>query len=155
MLADGYLVAGKLRMQQEFFLFGYGAYLQLLDDIQDAPEDRIAGLQTIFSRCNSYLDVNVNKTYWFGEGVMHNLPLFGHQHLEVFGSLMQKSMELLLMGTIAHNSHLYNNGYVSQMENFSPLRFAYIQKHKKQFVPYNGFLLTAIEEITFNEYLPA
>lgn len=32
-LADGYLVAGKLTKDQEYFLFGYGAYLQLLDDI--------------------------------------------------------------------------------------------------------------------------
>ena len=38
-LADGYLVAGKLSKDQEYFLFGYGAYLQLLDDIQDVEED--------------------------------------------------------------------------------------------------------------------
>ena len=34
-LADGYLVSGELTRQQEQALFGYGVYLQLLDDIQD------------------------------------------------------------------------------------------------------------------------
>ena len=62
-LADGYLVAGKLTKNQEYFLFGYGAYLQLLDDIQDVEEDRAAGLQTIFSQSNKFLEANLNKTY--------------------------------------------------------------------------------------------
>ena len=31
--ADGYLILGKLTSEQEKFLFGYGAYLQILDDL--------------------------------------------------------------------------------------------------------------------------
>jgi hypothetical protein len=153
-LADGYLVAGKLTPDQEYFLFGYGAYLQLLDDIQDAREDREAGLHTVFSRSDDFLEKKVNRTYWFGERVMRDLPLFGREHLAVFASLMQKSMDLLIIGAIAQNSNLHSNGYVSEMEAYSPFSFSYIQKHKEQFVPYNGFLLTAIEEIAFNEDIP-
>ena len=48
-LADGYLVAGKLTETQEQALFGYGVYLQLLDDIQDVKEDLTACTQTMFS----------------------------------------------------------------------------------------------------------
>jgi hypothetical protein len=154
-LADGYLVAGKLSREQEFFLYGYGAYLQLLDDIQDARDDRTAGLHTVFSRCNDFLEAKVNRTYWFGERVMRDLSLFGRHHLVVFGSLMRKSMDLLVIGAIAQNSDLYSNGYASAIENYSPFSFSYIQKHKEQFVPYNGFLLTAIEEIAFNVRVPA
>lgn len=153
-LADGYLVAGKLSKEQEHFLFGYGAYLQLLDDIQDAGEDREAGLQTIFSGSNDFLEANLNKTYWFGERVMQNLSRFGGQHLEVFKSLMRKSMDLFIIEAIAQNPELYSPEYVSEMEDYSPFSFAYIQKQKEQFAPYNGFLLTAIEEIAFNEYMP-
>lgn len=59
-LADGYLVSGKPTEEQRFFLFGYGAYLQLLDDIQDVEEDFQAGLMTVFSKSafQSPLDVN-------------------------------------------------------------------------------------------------
>ena len=40
-LADGYLVAGKLTKKEEQALFGYGVYLQLLDDIQDLFLDKL------------------------------------------------------------------------------------------------------------------
>ncbi|MDP2114704.1 MAG: hypothetical protein Q8K69_11670, partial [Bacteroidota bacterium] len=90
-LADGYLVAGRLSKDQEHFLFGYGAYLQLLDDIQDVNEDQAAGLKTVFSGSNQLLDTRLNKTYWFGEQVMKSLPLFGGQQIDVFQSLMRKS----------------------------------------------------------------
>ncbi|HAH23078.1 MAG TPA: hypothetical protein DCL77_04830 [Prolixibacteraceae bacterium] len=154
-LADGYLVAGKLSKDQEYFLFGYGAYLQLLDDVQDAGEDRAAGLQTIFSKSDDFLEAKLNSTYWFGEQVMQNLSLFGGQHLEVFKSLMRKSMDLFIIEAIAQNPDFYTKEYGSRMEAYSPYSFSYIQKQKEQFAPYNGFLLTAIQEIAFNEYVPA
>ncbi|MBL7971603.1 MAG: class 1 isoprenoid biosynthesis enzyme, partial [Prolixibacteraceae bacterium] len=77
-LADGYLVAGKLTEAQRYFLFGYGAYLQLLDDVQDVEEDRQAGLVTIFSGSvfGASMDEKLNKTYWFGEYVMQSLGFF-------------------------------------------------------------------------------
>ena len=153
-MADGYLVAGKLSKDQEYFLFGYGAYLQLLDDIQDIVEDQAVGLNTVFSKSNDLLDIKLNKTYWFGERVMESLQLFGGQHLDVFRSLMRKSMDLFIIEAIAQNPDFYSNWYVSEMEDHSPFSFSYIQKQKEQFAPYNGLLLTAIEEIAFNEYIP-
>ena len=52
-LADGYLVAGRLTTEQERALFGYGVYLQLLDDIQDVNEDTESNTRTIFSCATS------------------------------------------------------------------------------------------------------
>lgn len=152
-LADGYLVAGRLSSDQEYFLFGYGAYLQLLDDIQDVDEDRIAGLKTAFSKSNELLDSKLNKTYWFGDKVMQSLCLFGGQYIEIFQSLMRKSMDLFIIEAIAQNSDFFSKKYVAEIERNSPFSFAYIKKRKEQFAPYNGLLLTAIEEIAFNEYL--
>ncbi|HCY39964.1 MAG TPA: hypothetical protein DHV48_01165 [Prolixibacteraceae bacterium] len=152
-LADGYLVAGKLSPDQEYFLFGYGAYLQLLDDIQDVDEDRIAGLKTAFSKSNELLDSKLNKTYWFGDKVMQSLCLFGGQYIEIFQSLMRKSMDLFIIEAIAQNPDFFSKKYVAEIERNSPFSFAYIKKRKEQFAPYNGLLLTAIEEIAFNEYL--
>lgn len=152
-LADGYLVAGKLTPEQKYFLYGYGAYLQLLDDIQDVDEDHMAGLMTVFSKqvFQSPLDEKLNKTYWFGEEVMKSLELFDGQHLDLFKSLMRKSMDLFITEAIAQNSDAYSTKYVSEFENYSPFNFSYIRKRKEQFTPYNGFLLTAIEEIAFTE----
>lgn len=152
-LADGYLVAGKLTEEQRYFLFGYGAYLQLLDDIQDVEEDYQAGLMTVFSgnAFQRFLDEKLNKTYWFGEEVMKSLDFFESHHIGLFKSLMRKSMDLFITEAIAQNPETYSSEYVSDFEIYSPYHFAYIRKRKEQFTPYNGFLLTAIEEIAFTE----
>jgi hypothetical protein len=152
-LADGYLVAGKLTDAQRYFLFGYGAYLQLLDDIQDVDEDYRAGLMTVFSKnaFQSPLDEKLNKTWWFGEEVMKSLEQFDGKQLDLFKSLMRKSMDLFIAEAIAQNPLSYSPKFVSTFENFSPFHFSYIRKRKEQFIPYNGFLLKAIEEIAFSE----
>ena len=152
-LADGFLVAGKLTEAQKYFLYGYGAYLQLLDDIQDVDEDFKAGLMTAFSKSvhQFTLDEKLNKTYWFGEQVMQSIQYFEGQHLDLFQSLMRKSMDLFIIEAIAQNPDFYSKRYLSEMENHSPFSFSYIQKRKEQFAPYNGLLLTAFEEIAFKE----
>lgn len=154
-LADGYLVAGKLTDAQRYFLFGYGAYLQLLDDIQDVEEDCAAGLSTVFSGSvfRIPLDERLNKTYWFGEHVMESLAFFDGQHIELFKSLMRRSMDLFIIEAIAQVPDGYSTKYVTAFESFSPFHFSYIRKRKEQFAPYNGFLLTAIEELAYSESL--
>ena len=154
-VADGYLVAGRLTEAQRYFLFGYGAYLQLLDDIQDVEEDYAAGLMTVFSGevFLSSLDEKLNKTYWFGEKVMESLEYFNGQHIELFKSLMRKSMDLFIIEAIAQTPDAYSEKYAADFELSSPFHFSYIRKRKEHFMQYNGFLLTAIEEIAFVENL--
>jgi len=154
-LADGYLVAGNLTEAQLYFLFGYGAYLQLLDDIQDVEEDYADGLMTVFSGSAFLLplDERLNKTYWFGEHVMQSLEFFDGQCIELFKSLMRRSMNLFITEAIAQVPDAYSRKYVTAFESFSPFHFSYIRKRKEQFAPYNGFLLTAIEEFAFAESL--
>jgi hypothetical protein len=43
-LADGYLVGNTLSSAPAAFLFGWGAFLQLADDLQDVRLDGQAGL---------------------------------------------------------------------------------------------------------------
>jgi hypothetical protein len=152
-LADGYLVAGKLTEEQKYFLYGFGAYLQLLDDVQDLDEDRQAGLMTVFSKSafSIPLDVKLNKTYWFGEEVMKSLDFFDGQHLDLFKSLMRRSMDLFIAEAIAQNQDVFNLNYVFEFENHSPFHFSYIRNQKEKFSNYNGFLLTAVEDMAFAE----
>ncbi|MDD1750071.1 MAG: class 1 isoprenoid biosynthesis enzyme, partial [Methanothrix sp.] len=49
-LADGYLVKGTLSSLEQEFCFGYGVFLQLIDDLQDVEEDIAQGSQTFFTR---------------------------------------------------------------------------------------------------------
>jgi hypothetical protein len=153
-LADGFLVSGRLSESQQYFLSGFGAYLQLLDDIQDVEEDFQAGLKTVFSveMFKSNLDAKLNKTYWFGEKVMENLHFFDGLHIDLFKSLMRKSMDLFIIEAIAQNPDAYSQKYITNVEDCSPFHFSYIRKRKEQFAPYNGFLLTAIEEIAADNF---
>lgn len=48
-LADLYLVVGDATVDQERFAFGYGVFLQLLDDLQDVTADRVNGHHTLFT----------------------------------------------------------------------------------------------------------
>ena len=48
-LADLYLVVGDATIEQERFAFGYGVFLQLLDDLQDVTADRVNGYHTLFT----------------------------------------------------------------------------------------------------------
>lgn len=152
-LADGFLVSGRLTEQQQNFLFGFGAYLQLLDDVQDVDEDHKSGLMTIFSKdfCRLNLDSKLNKTYWFGAQVMKNLDWFDGGQTELFKSLMRKSMDLFVIEAIAQNPETYSRKYVSETEAYSPFHFSFIRKQKNKFKSYNGLLLSAIEGIAFTE----
>jgi len=66
---------------------------------------------------------------------------------------MRRSMDLFITEAIAQVPDAYSRKYVIEFENYSPFHFSYIRKRKEQFAPYNGFLLTAIEEFAFAENL--
>jgi hypothetical protein len=51
-LADLYLVCGRASEAEERFAFGYGVFLQLLDDLQDVGTDLEAGHETLFTRAS-------------------------------------------------------------------------------------------------------
>jgi hypothetical protein len=84
---------------------------------------------------------------------MESLAFFDGQHIELFKSLMRRSMDLFITEAIAQAPDAYSRKYVTTFERFSPFHFSYIRKRKEQLAPYNGFLLTAIEEFAFAENL--
>ena len=152
-LADGFLVAGKLTEAQMYFLYGYGAYLQMLDDIQDVDDDNQSGVKTIFSRDAFVLplDQKVNKTFWFGEHVMQSLDFLGGQHIELFKTLIRRSMHLFVAEAIAQNPDIYSEAYVSAFEKYSLFHFDYIRKLNARFSSYHGLLVTAAKEIALTD----
>ncbi|MCM0648159.1 hypothetical protein NBE98_07190 [Clostridium swellfunianum] len=53
-LADAFLVKGKLNIKEMHFTFAYGSFLQLLDDLQDTVVDKKDNHQTLFSTRSNY-----------------------------------------------------------------------------------------------------
>jgi len=132
-LADGYLVAGKLTRQKERALFGYGVYLQLLDDIQDVKEDKGAATKTMFSCLPSdNLGKFVNKTIHFGRKALDEMHCFpGIQNLE-FLDLMNRSIEMMIIESVGLNNTWYNKSYLDELERYSPLHFDFIRNKRAQ-----------------------
>ena len=141
-LADGYLVAGELTEVQKIFLFGYGAYLQLVDDLQDVCEDSNSGQLTIYSKAakENALDNLINQTYNFGERILTNSGLFNINEPDVF-ELMKKSSRLLLIVAVGITSEYYSSPYVSDIERHSPFRFSFLKNNQKFFFDYGVMLV--------------
>lgn len=133
-LADGYLVAGRLNSEQERALFGYGVYLQLLDDIQDVKEDTEGETKTLFS-CrdkNISLGAFVNKTIHFGRSVMEEMRCFNGTDIEVMLRLMNRSIEMMIIESVGMNPDYYPEEFLGEMEKHSPLRFGYLRQKRSQ-----------------------
>ncbi len=151
-LADGYLIAGKLTSQQRYFLFGFGAYLQLLDDLQDLSEDTENQLKTAFSSKTGLTnDMKFNKTYWFGEEVMKGLAYFDGKQIDVFRSLMKRSLDLFMAESLAFNEDHFPRQFVAELERHAPVHFTYLRSLNEQ-LTLNKSLITGIfDEITSGE----
>ncbi|WP_297099609.1 hypothetical protein [uncultured Draconibacterium sp.] len=132
-LADGYLVAGELTQEQEQALFGYGIYLQLLDDIQDVKEDSLASTKTIFS-CLPEKDLGrfVNKTINFGRLALEEMRCFKGVKSDDFLGLMNRSIEMMIVESVGLNETWYSSEYLEEIEKVSPLHFAYLRKKRTQ-----------------------
>ena len=132
-LADGYLVAGRLTEREERALFGYGVYLQLLDDIQDVKEDTEAKTRTIFSCTpNLNLDEFVNKTIHFGRKALEEMYCFKGPEIESFIKLMNRSIETMIIESVGLDEQNYSREYLLELEKYSPIRFDFVRKKRSQ-----------------------
>ena len=136
-LADGYLVAGDLTGEQALFFFGFGAYLQLVDDLQDVAEDSCAGQMTVFSKTAGQqpLDDFAVRLFGFGNRIFETMNHFPGDKVPVFRSLMKKSVETMLIETILLNGQYYSRPFLETIENQSPLSIAYLKKRRSKLSP--------------------
>lgn len=132
-LADGYLVAGRLTKEQEQALFGYGVYLQLLDDIQDVKEDFLASTKTMYS-CVTEPDLGkfVNKTIHFGRAALEEMKCFEGSKNDEFIALMNGSIETMIIESVGLNPTRYTTAYLNEMEQFSPLHFEFTRQKRAE-----------------------
>ena len=132
-LADGYLVAGKLTQEYEQALFGYGVYLQLLDDIQDIKEDINAHTKTMCSDLQKEkMGEFVNQTIHFGRTTLEEMQCFKGEGIEPFLKLMNRSIETMLIESVGLNDTWYSENYLNELNKFSPLHFEFVRRKRAQ-----------------------
>jgi hypothetical protein len=133
-LADGYLVAGHLSPEQERALFGYGVYLQLLDDIQDIKEDTAGNTKTLFAcrGASVNLETFLYKTIHFGRKAMEELRCFDGTEMNSMLGLMNRSIESMTIESVGLNPEPFSDECLHNIEIHSPLRFEYLRIKKSK-----------------------
>ncbi len=147
-VADGYLVAGNLQPSETKSLFGYGVYLQLLDDIQDIKQDLKNSTRTIFSSSvfNNYLDNLTNRTFWFGQKVMAEMSTVNKKNDNSFIDVMNKSLNMLLIESVCLSDKHFTKSYINYIENFSPITFKKLKKLRSDSSPEKFSYLSTLDK---------
>lgn len=129
-LADGFLVAGRLTEEDAAFCFGLGVLLQPFDDLQDLDSDLAANRWTVFS-CRagrSHLDGTTSRLYGYMERILLSAALDSSSRRGVLTGLLRRNCLYLMLRAIAQNRRFFTIGYLEHMESFSPLRFEYLEE---------------------------
>ena len=122
-VADGYLAAGRLDLAEEDFCMGYGAFLQLLDDLQDVQEDLQAGHQTLFTAAAGQgpLDDCVSRLHRFMQSVVEDARRIQGGQNGPTKNLILRNCIFLLVGAIAENRSLFTRRFRHRIESHWPL----------------------------------
>jgi hypothetical protein len=132
-LADGYLAAGNLMQEEEKALFGYGIYLQLLDDIQDIRNDNSSSSVTLFTANNPKIRQElIYKTVHFGRKIMQRMEIFNKSNTNDLIDLMNYSIETMLIESVGLNCGFYPAALLEEVERHSPMSFSFIRKSKEE-----------------------
>lgn len=133
-VADGYLIAGNLTCEQQEFMFGYGAFLQFVDDLQDVQEDKQAGLLTIFTMEDGHtpLDTMINKTFHFGQRVMQFIDCFGaNGKTEPMKKILCNTAVALTVDAAGRALRFTTPAYRAMLECQSPYRFSFLENRRQ------------------------
>jgi len=131
-LADGYLVAGWVSPEEAAFFYGYGAFTQLMDDLEDVDSDRKEGRLTIFSQTAPHwtLDRLTNRTIHFGRSVMGLAMLFHSPAAQSFQSLIDWGLDPIMVDIIGRAGKYYSPEYIRELEHHQPFRFGVLRKQR-------------------------
>jgi hypothetical protein len=149
-LADGCLAVGTLSEGEIEFLFGFGAFLQLMDDLEDVEEDAAAGLQTLFSRAGGRepLDSVVDRTFLLGARVLEGLGGFGVADAEPLRELIRSSLLWGLASTAGRFGKHFSGRYLRTLEAHAPFRFSFYNRQRRKLARRRAGLSRLFESLT-------
>ena len=133
-LADGYLVAGSLTPFQREFSFYYGAFTQLMDDLEDVKQDRRDGIMTVFSQTAGHwpLDAVTGRAIVFGNGLLDAMSCFHVSGLETLEEIMRKCITPLMIDSAGRVGYLYSRRTLDEFERHFPYRFSRLKQLRRK-----------------------
>jgi len=133
-LADLYLVTGHATPSLERFAFGYGVFLQLLDDLQDVATDANAGHQTLFTRAaqRGPLDAATARLSRFIDRVLDGAGILAVPGAADRKDLVRRSCQNLLVGAIADQPRRFTRGFRRTVERQWPFSLAAVRRLRRR-----------------------
>lgn len=144
-LADSFLIKGNLNRDEMDFSFGYGSFLQLLDDFQDAEEDRSNHHWTLFSikEEQDIYDREVDKLLSFIHSVM-NKHTFHTDNEILIKDVITECTIIMVMEVIGRNPHFVSEKLYKNLESYSKVRLSFYKEFKET-------ALTNLKGFDFNQ----
>lgn len=140
-LADGVFARGALAPAEASFVFNWGVFLQLADDLQDVREDSHDGALTLFSDAagREPLDELTNRTFHFARRVMGQMeevttagPAAPTPRLRALKELIRGSATSVLIRSAGEAGEFFSRGYLDELETHSPFRFEFLTDRRAQ-----------------------
>src|SRR5205823_14667550 len=133
---DLYLVAGVAGPSEERFAFGYGVFLQLLDDLQDVEADLAVGYETLFTRAARWglIDEPTARLARFIDIVLDSQGLFDGPE---FGDrldliLIRRNCRVLLVGSVAEYPKRFSRRFRHHLARQWPVSFRSHQRLRRR-----------------------
>ena len=153
-IADGYLVTGKMDNKEELFSYGYGFLLQLCDDLQDIRVDKENNHITLMSQLagNYKLDSLANKLINLTENIVNNAECFKCKNSKELKDLIKSNCIYMILFAVVDNKEYFSERYIDNVTEYLPfsleycnnIRFKIENKFKMLKSNYNGVELEEI-----------
>ena len=133
-LADLHLVAEAVSEAEAGFAFGYGVFLQMLDDLQDVRADGERGHATLFSTAAAAgpLDALAGRLCRFIDRVTSGPGRFASREYGPRLDLVRRNCRLLLVGAVAEEERLFSRAFVRALEERWPFDFASLRLLRRE-----------------------
>ncbi len=133
-LADGYLVAGALRPEDEDFCFGFGTFLQLADDLQDIAEDSRSGHRTLFSTGEGGppLDPTALRLESYLESVLERARRGTAPGRDALCRAIGGGLGLMFRESAGKHRGRFRGSFVRRAKRAFPVRFSYLRKMRRR-----------------------
>jgi len=133
-LADLYLVRGAATMAQERFAFGYGVFLQLLDDLQDVTTDSAAGHHTLFTLAAEAgrLDDLTTRLMNFIDVVLDRERAGARAETSDCLDLVRRNCHCMLAAVISAQPSMFSRRFRRSVERQWPLSFRAMRRLRRR-----------------------
>ncbi|SFN32979.1 hypothetical protein [Proteiniclasticum ruminis] len=131
-LADACLVKGNLSPNESTFAFGYGTFLQLLDDLQDRMDDASMNHQTLYSGIpvESHLDEYIEKLLRYIDCVLGSFETESNPKVPM-NEVIRSCMRMMVESVVGKHPSYVSKNYYKSLESYSSVRLSFYPEMEK------------------------